>query len=240
MLDDNDPLEIARWLHESQWVDLSHTLEPGIPAVQRHARFGHILYGSHELGHAACHYQLVMSEHTGTHIDAPLHFVTEGPARYGIDQVPLNRVMGRAATIQATDLPAGGNLDAKRVQQWEDEFGPLEAGDIVLIRYGWDQLWSTGAGAREFLESWPGLSADAAEYLVSKRASLVGCDAISIDASSAEDQPAHHVLLEDEVYIMENLKNLDQLPPFSVFIAFPLKVKGGSGAPVRAVAMVID
>ncbi|MGB3681689.1 MAG: cyclase family protein [Rubrobacteraceae bacterium] len=236
----NDPLEIAQWLRKSHWVDLSHTLETGIPAVQRHARFGHVLYGSHELGHAACHYQLVMSEHTGTHIDAPLHFVTEGPARYGIDQVPLDKVMGRAATIQATHLPAGGVLEAKHIREWEDEFGSLEEGDIVLVRYGWDQLWATGAEARDFLESWPGLSTDAAEYMVDKKVSLVGCDAISIDASNDADQPAHHVLLNNEVYIMENLKNLDQLPPFSVFVAFPLKVKGGSGAPVRAAAMIVD
>lgn len=238
MLNNQDPLEIAQWLQQKRWVDLSHTLEAGIPAVQRHARFGHVLYGSHELGHAACHYQLVMSEHTGTHIDAPLHFIPEGPAHYGIDQVPLDRVIGRAATIQATDLSPAESLTAARVRAWEDKFGPLKQRDIVLIRYGWDRFWATGVAGREFLEAWPGLSVDAANYMVEKGVSLVGCDAISIDASSAEKQPAHYALLGNEVYIMENLNNLDQLPSFSVFMAFPLKVREGSGSPVRAVAMI--
>jgi kynurenine formamidase len=240
MLDKKDPLEIARWLKEFRWVDLTHTLEAGIPAVQRHARFGHILYGSHELGHAACHYQLVMSEHTGTHIDAPLHFITGGPSHYGIDRMPLDRVVGRAARIEATDLEPGETLTADRVRKWEEEFGPLEAQDVVLFHYGWDGLWATGAEGRKFLEAWPGLSVDAAEYLVEKGVSVVGCDAISIDASSAQEQPAHYVLLDSEVYIMENLDNLDQLSPFSLFMAFPLKIKGGSGSPVRAIAMVSE
>lgn len=235
-----DPLEVARWLHRCRLVDLSHSLEAGIPAVQRHARFGHILYGSHDLGHAACHYQLVMSEHSGTHIDAPLHFITEGPARYGTERMSLKRVLGRAATIQATDIPAGETLSAERVRGWEEESGYLEAGDAVFLRYGWDLLWSTGAEAKEFLAGWPGLGSDAAEYLVERGVSVVGSDTISIDASSDQDQPAHYILLGSEVYIMENLNNLSQLPPFCVFMALPLKVKGGSGSPVRAIALVED
>ena len=89
-----------------------------------------------------------------------------------------------------------------------------------------------------FLEDWPGLGGDAAGYLVEKGVSLVGCDTLAVDAFGSEENPAHYALLGNEVYIVENLNNLDKLPPWSLFMAFPLKVKGGSGSPVRAVALV--
>jgi kynurenine formamidase len=179
-----------------------------------------------------------MSEHTGTHMDAPLHFISEGPAHYGTDEIPLDRLAGRAATIEATDLGVGDLLTVEHVEAWEEEHASIEAGDKVLIRYGWDRRWKTGPEGRRFLEDWPGLSGEVAEYLVGKDVSLVGCDTLAIDATASESNPAHYALLGNEVYIVENLKNLDRLPPFCLFIALPLKIRGGSGSPVRAVALV--
>jgi kynurenine formamidase len=222
-----------------EWVDLSHTLEEDIPAYPTHARFGKTLYESYEYGDVARHYGLTISEHTGTHMDAPLHFIAEGPAHYGTDEIPLDRLAGRAATIEATDLGAGDDLLAVgRIEAWEEEHGPIEANDRVLLRYGWDSRWATGPEGRRFLEDWPGLSVEAAEYLLGKGVSLVGCDTLAIDAALSTENPAHHALLGSEVYIVENLKNLDRLPPFSLFIALPLKIRGGSGSPIRAVALV--
>jgi kynurenine formamidase len=86
-------------LESFELVDLSHTLQEGIPAWPTHARFGQTLYESYELGDVARHYGLSMSEHTGTHIDAPLHFIAEGSAHYGVDGISLDRLVGRAATI---------------------------------------------------------------------------------------------------------------------------------------------
>ncbi|CAN5648959.1 MAG: cyclase family protein [Rubrobacter sp.] len=220
------------------WIDLSHTLEEGIPAWPTHARFSSVLYESQELGDVATHHGLTISEHTGTHMDAPLHFVPEGPAHYGTDEIPLERLAGRAATIDATTLGPDDLLGVDRVQMWEDEHGPIERGDRVLVRYGWDERWTTGPGGRRFLEDWPGLSGEAAEYLVGKGVALVGCDTLAVDAAGSLENPAHHALLGNEVYVVENLKNLDRLPPFCLFLAFPLKIKGGSGSPVRAVALV--
>jgi kynurenine formamidase len=221
-----------------EWIDLSHTLEEDIPAYPAHARFGKTLYESYEYGDAALHYRLTMSEHTGTHMDAPLHFISEGPAHYGTDEIPLDRLAGRAATIEVTDLGADDLLAVGRIEAWEEEYGYIEAKDRVLIRYGWDSRWTTGPEGRRFLEDWPGLSAEAAEYLVGKGVSLVGCDTLAIDATVSTENPAHYALLGAEVYILENLKNLDRLPPFCHFLALPLKIRGGSGSPVRAVALV--
>jgi len=233
-----DLLAFAGRLQGFRWVDLSHTLEEGIPAWPTHARFGRTLYESYELGDEARHYGLTMGEHTGTHMDAPLHFIQRGAAHYGTDGIPLGRLAGRAATIPATDLEPGGLLGADLIRAWEEEHGAIGPHDAVLVRYGWDLRWATGPGGRGFLEDWPGLGGDAAEYLVEKGVSLVGCDTISVDASGSETNPAHYALLGSEVYIVENLKNLDELPPFSLFMAFPLKIRRGSGSPVRAVALV--
>jgi kynurenine formamidase len=218
-----------------EWVDLSHTLEENIPAYPTHARFGRTLYESYEYGDDASHYGLAMSEHTGTHMDAPLHFIPEGPA---VDEIPLDRLAGRAATIEATDLGADDLLSVERIEAWEENNGPIEAKDRVLIRYGWDRRWTTGPEGRRFLEDWPGLSGEAAEYLVGKGVSLVGCDTLAVDATISTENPAHYALLGSEVYIIENLNNLDLLPPFCRFLALPLKIRGGSGSPVRAIALV--
>ncbi|MBA3953477.1 MAG: cyclase family protein [Rubrobacter sp.] len=220
------------------WIDLSHTLEEGIPAWPTHARFSSTLYESQELGDVATHHGLTISEHTGTHMDAPLHFVPEGPAHYGTDEIPLERLAGRAATIEATDLGSDDLLTVDHIASWEREHGPIERGDRVLVHYGWDSRWTTGLEGRRFLEDWPGLSGDAAEYLVGKGTALVGCDTLAVDAAGSPENPAHHALLGNEVYVVENLKNLDRLPPFSLFLALPLKIRGGSGSPVRAVALV--
>ena len=234
----NHPITLAAFLQGFEIIDLSHTLEEGIPSWPTHARFGQVLYESYGLGDVARHYGLTFSEHTGTHMDAPLHFIAEGPAHYGIDEVPLHRLAGRAATIEAPELPRGGLLTAAHVREWEEEYGSIEELDVVLVRYGWDRRWGTGPQGTSFLEDWPGLGGDAAEYLVGKGVSLVGCDTLAVDAFGSEENPAHYALLGKEVYIVENLRNLDRLPPWSFFVAFPLKVRGGSGSPVRAAALV--
>ncbi len=238
MLNREDPKSLAELLQNFRWVDLSHTLEENIPAWPTHARFGRALYESYELGDAACHYGLMMSEHTGTHMDAPLHFIAQGDAHYGTDEIPLERLAGRAATIEATGLSPRETLTADHIREWEKKYGSIERKDRVLVRFGWDERWATGPEGRRFLEDWPGLGKDAAEYLVEKGVSLVGCDTLAIDASGDEKFPAHYTLLGSEVYIIENLKNLDLLPPFCTFMAFPLKIRGGSGSPVRAFALV--
>jgi len=220
------------------WIDLSHTLEEGIPSWPTHVRFSSTLYESQELGDVATHHGLTISEHTGTHMDAPLHFVPEGPAHYGTDEIPLARLAGRAATMDATNLGPNDLLSVDRIRMWEDEHGSIERGDRVLVRYGWDERWATGPEGRRFLEDWPGLCGEAAEYLVRKGVALVGCDTLAVDAAGSGENPAHHALLGNEVYVVENLKNLYRLPPFCLFVAFPLKIKGGSGSPVRAVALV--
>lgn len=231
-------IEAIETLGKTEMVDLTHTLEEGIPVWPTHARFGHTLYESYELGDEACHYGLTLGEHTGTHVDAPLHFIPDGDAHYGIDEIPLEQVVGRAATIDASHLEPREVLSANRIRKWEADHEEIATGDSVLIRFGWGERWDTGQAGRRFLDDWPGLSSEAASLLVERGVDLVGTDALSIDATGVDGSPAHHALLGTETYIAENLANLESLPPFSAFAAFPLKIANGSGSPVRAVAFV--
>jgi kynurenine formamidase len=107
----------------------------------------------------------------------------------------------------------------------------------VLVRYGWDLRWASGLEGRRFLRDWPGLGGEA-ECLVEKGVALVGCDTLAVDAVGSQENPAHHALLGSEVYVVENLKNLNRLPPFCLFVALPLKIRGGSGSLVRAGALL--
>lgn len=238
MSSDDSVLDAMETLADAEWVDLTHTLEEGVPSVPSHARYGHTLYESTGRGDVATHYRVTMGEHTGTHIDAPLHFIPEGDAHYDIADVPLNRLAGRAATIDVSDYGPGETVPVEVIEAWEDDHGEIVPDDRVLFRFGWDRYWDTGAEGQEFLEGWPGLSEKAAEYLTDSGVALVGCDTLAIDASGNEEFPAHYELLGTETYIVENLTNLEELPAFSLLFTFPLKIENGSGSPIRAVAVV--
>ena len=221
-----------------EMVDLSHVLEADIPSWPTHAKYTHCLMESYRLGEQSCHYQLTMSEHSGTHFDAPSHFIGDGPNSKGIDEMPLSSFFGRLATISALDVAPCGLLARDQIEAWEERHGEIRPGDGVLFHFGWDRLWKTRPEGAAFLKDWPGLARDACEYLVAKRVRMAGTDALSIDAFTSTELPAHYTLLGAAVLIGENFNNLARLPPFCTLAAFPLPIKGGSGAPVRAVAFV--
>lgn len=238
MADDGSVLAAMQTLADGEWVDLSHTLEEGIPSVPTHARYGHTLYQSYERGDTACHYRLTLGEHTGTHIDAPLHFIPDGDAHYDVATIPIDRLAGRAATIDVSDHGPQETVSVERIEAWESEHGAIQEGDRVLFRFGWDRYWDTGEEGQQYLDEWPGLSGEAAKYLTDAGVTVVGCDTLAIDASGEDEFPAHYELLGNETYIVENLTNLEELSPFSLLFTVPLKVEDGSGSPIRAFAVV--
>ncbi|EMA07521.1 cyclase family protein [Haloferax denitrificans] len=231
-------VEALSALADGEVIDLSQTLEEGMPVVPTHARYGHTLYESYERGDVACHYRLTLGEHTGTHMDAPLHFIAEGDAHYDIASIELGKLIGRAATIDVADIERNTTVPVERIKQWEAEHGDLREGDRVLFRFNWDRHWAPGSAGTQYMADWPGLSGEAAEYLTDTGVALVGCDTAAIDVAHDESFPAHYELLGNETYIVENLTALDALPPFSLLITLPLKIEDGSGSPIRAVAIV--
>jgi kynurenine formamidase len=141
--------------------------------------------------------------------------------------------------VDCRDTKAGEYVSQAQLQKWEASHGPIEAGDIVLFDFGWATNWGVRPNAQHYLENWPGVRMDTAEYLLTKQVAAIGVDTLSPDPPEAlRTQPIHPVVLEKQVLIIENLCNLDQLPDFFLFLALPLKIRDGSGSPLRAVALV--
>lgn len=222
-------------------VDLTRRLEPGIPSYPTHPKYFQMPWRS--MGDPAEMNQLVLGEHTGTHVDAPSHFVGEGkPARRHIDELALTGFLGRAVTMTFGPFEGDNELVTQAdIDAWEDAHDTrVGEGDLVLIDFQWGRRWTKVPEGFAFLEDWPGLSRDAAEHLRDRKVKAVGTDCVSLDPGDGGggELAAHYTLLPAGVLIMENVANLDQLPPESFVIALPLPIANGTGSPVRAVALV--
>ena len=235
-MENNKQIEALHGLiRDSEIIDLTHSLEPFMPAWPTQARFGSVVYDSYDYGGAALHSLIMMSEHTGTHIDAPKHFIKGG---LPIDELPLKTIMGRGVHIDALDLGARGLLEPGAIEAFEKKNGEIKKGDIVMFRFGWDKKYRLEPDAGDYLKDWPGLSKEAAGYLAKKDIGAVGCDALAIDVFGSSEYAAHHVLLGRGIPVIENIANLDKVPAFSFVIGLPNKFKGGSGSPIRLIALV--
>jgi kynurenine formamidase len=189
------------------------------------------------------------AEHGGTHIDAPVHFAK---GKHTVDQIPLEQLMGAAIIIDVSRECAANadyQINVADFQKWEKINGQLPKGVIVLLRTGYGKFWpdrkkymgtdERGAAAVAKLH-FPGLHPDAARWLVAHRSiNAIGLDTPSIDYGQSTLFESHRILFEKNIPAFENLANLDQLPlkNFHV-IALPMKIKGGSGGPLRVIAMI--
>ena len=173
---------------------------------------------------------LFLSSHTGTHLDAPYHFVKNG---LKINQIPLDRLIGKAILIkvQKTKNNAITKLD---ITLFEKENGKIPNRSSVFFFTGWQKNLQKD---NYFTEN-PGLDISAAKYLASKKINLVGIDSPSIDLGKNELFSVHHILSKNNILIVENLANLKKISLNEFrFIILPLKLKDATGSPVRAVAL---
>jgi kynurenine formamidase len=187
------------------------------------------------------------AEHGGTHLDAPIHFAAGG---WTVDEIPLDRLRGPAVVVDVTRVGAA-NRDAlvgiRDLEADERAHGRIPDGAVVLVRTGWARRW---ADPRSYLGTalpadtrnlhFPGLSERAARWLATRRrVRAVGIDTASIDRGQSKDFRAHRALADANVVVFENLARLDALPPRgAVFLGLPMKIRGGSGGPLRAVALL--
>lgn len=163
-----------------------------------------------------------LSVHTGTHMDAPCHFIGGGAA---IDQIPLERCVGPARIIDLRGIAAGSGIRREHLPGHCDT-------RAVLLHTGWSKQW----GTEHYFRDHPCLDGDAARFLVERGVQLVGVDMPSVDQAPYE---AHRALLGAGVLIVENLTNLESIgAELFHFIVLPLKLAGRDGSPVRAVAVV--
>ena len=228
-------------LSRANLIDLSQALEEHMPTFPTHSKFFHNMWGSYWHGNRSLSYQLVMNEHNGTHVDAPAHFISDkNPAAHvTIEHVSLTRLIGRGVRLDCHGFKAGEYVSRNFIMEWEAKHGGLKEGDIVLFDFGWSARWGVRPHDQPYIANWPGVGMDAAEYWIEKSVDALGVDTLSPDPPEAlAKNPIHPVVLEKQLLIIENLCNLDRLPDFFVFIALPLRIKGGSGSPIRAVALV--
>lgn len=187
------------------------------------------------------------SEHGGTHMDAPIHF---GQGRRTVDQIPVQELTGPAVVIDVRSQcarQADYELAVDDVLAWESQHGGLPDGAIVFMLSGWGERWpdrgrylgtSTVNDPRSL--HFPGFSAAAAEFLVKQRKVRgIGIDTASIDPGRSADFPVHRILGAADVYALENVAALERLPPRGATVwALPIKIKGGTGGPVRIIAVM--
>ncbi|MFO0701233.1 MAG: cyclase family protein [Nitrospira sp.] len=193
--------------------------------------------------------RLEMPEHGGTHIDAPIHF-SEG--KQTLDQIPVDRLMGTGVRIDVTDRCARDRdyrVAISDFVRWEAEHGRIPNDAIVLLHTGYARFWpdrkdylGTELRGQEGVLAlrFPGLHPDAAAWLVHERhVKAVGIDTASIDYGQSTTFETHVALLSQNVPVFENLANLQDLPArdFDV-IALPMKITGGTGGPLRIIAVV--
>src|SRR5262245_50079974 len=188
------------------------------------------------------------SEHGGTHIDAPVHFAK---GHWSVDQIPLETLVGDAVVVDVTARCASQadyRVTIDDFTAWEQTNGQIAPGSIVLIRTGYSKFWPDAAkylGTPERGEAavaklhFPGLHPDAASWLAeTRKVKALGLDTASIDYGQSTKYESHQILYGRDIPAFENLTNLDRLPARGAFVvALPMKIKGGSGAPLRAIAM---
>ncbi len=187
------------------------------------------------------------SEHGGTHLDSPVHF---GEGQPTADEIPLSKLIAPAVVVDvqaACTRDRDYRLRAEDLEAWEKTHGPIPAGAIVLMRTGWGRYWpdkkqylGTDAPGDTANLHFPGISREAAEWLVTQRKVVgVGLDTPSLDHGPSRDFIAHRVLNGAGIYGLENVAHIEKLPEVgATLIALPMKIKGGSGGPTRVIAIL--
>lgn len=203
--------------------------------------------GQTEKGYYYSAYRYRAAEHGGTHLDAPVHFAK---GRHSVDQIPLEQLMGSGLVIDVTRQCAANRdyqVTISDIQGWEKSNGRIPAGSIILLRTGFGKFYpdpkrylgtdERGPDAVPKLH-FPGLDPQAATWITQNRSiKAIGLDTPSIDYGQSTLFESHRILFDKNIPAFENVANLDQLPirGFTV-IALPMKIKGGSGGPLRIVA----
>jgi kynurenine formamidase len=217
-------------------VDLTHTIEPGMPVYPTHPQYFAMRWDTHD---PAAMNQLLIGEHAGTHLDSPSHFYPD-PADVrcvSVAEIGVDAVIGPAVKLDVRGTAETTELDAAALRGWESRHRALRAGEAVVLQFGWASRWGTFAEAEGYLAAWPGINREAAQFLAERGVRTVATDCLGIDGSATADLGAHLALLEHGVTIVENLCALEQLPQEFLLITLPLKLAGGTGSPVRAVAL---
>lgn len=231
-------------------VDLTHAFGPRTlywPTATTGFKLDQLSFGQTPGGYFYSSYAYSAPEHGGTHLDAPIHFSQTGLTA---ERIPVSQFIGPAAVIDISKQAAADpdyRLTPADVRAWEKTHGRIPRGAMVVLRTGWAMHWPNAK--RYFGDDKPGdasnlhfpsYGADAARLLVQeRRVAALGADVASIDYGPSKDFIVHQIAARANVIGLENLANVGVLPPWgATIIALPMKIEGGSGGPVRAIALV--
>ena len=239
-------------LEDLRMVDLSHEYseETVYWVTAKEFVLDTVFAGQTEKGYYYTANNFSTAEHGGTHLDAPIHFAQ---GRQTVEKVPLENLLGRGIKIDVSEKCLDDPdylISVEDRKKWEEEHaGEIPDQSLVLLHTGHSRHYRNplkylgtdqrGEDAVKLLH-FPGLSPEAAQWIVDNRSiKAIGLDTPSIDYGQSQYFKSHVILLSENIPVFENLNNLDQLPDtgFQV-IALPMKIKGGSGAPLRIIALM--
>ncbi len=238
-------------------VDMTQPMHEGTPVLCLPEPFAndpgfskHLLSRFDDAGPAWYWNWMKLGEHTGTHFDAPCHWIT-GRDLATMDQVPVEDLIGPAVVLDLCAKVVEDSdylLSVEDITDWEQQHGRIPDRAWVIMQTGWSRF---GNDSAQFLNvgedqrpHWPGFSSETATFLTTERSVLgVGTEAVGTDGASAAGHeppfPNHRIMHGAGKYGLASLTNVDQLPPVgSILIAAPLKIVDGSGSPMRALALV--
>jgi kynurenine formamidase len=237
-------------VEHSEFVDLTYAFDEHTlywPNSPSSFELQQLAYGQTQAGFFYAANAFCSPEHGGTHMDAPIHFAA---GKMTAAEVPLERLIAPAIVIDIS-LKAAKNPDyrltAADVLAWEARVEPITPGTIVLLRTGWGKRYPNRKayfgddtpGAVDNLH-FPSYGEDAAQLLIGERhVAAIGVDTASIDYGQSREFVVHRIAGAAEVPGFENLANLERIPERGAFvIALPMKIKHGTGGPLRIVALL--
>jgi len=233
------------------WIDLSYDLssETVYWPTSELFKLETVSEGMNEKGYYYSAYKFCAAEHGGTHIDAPVHFAQ---GRKSVDQLELTQLIGPAIKIDVSEKALADRdylISVDDIQSWESVYGTIPKDAMVLFETGYGRYWpnaeqylGTALRGEEGVEAlhFPGLDPEAAKWLVANRTiNAVGIDTASIDFGQSKLYGSHVELMTHNIPALENIAQLDRVPATgAMMIALPIKIKGGSGGPVRIAALM--
>ena len=244
----SDPFANPKWIDLSYAFDSTTLYWPNNPDGFQHRVDAE---GVTDLGYYYSSYTILTPEHGGTHLDAPIHFYEKGET---VDELPLSKLTGEAVVIDVSELALADRdylVDSAAILSWEAEHGKIPEQAMVFFRTGYGKFYpdrekyfgtaKTGTEAIPELH-FPGIQPETALWLAkSRNVKAVGLDTPSLDYGQSKDFAAHQALMGNQIPGFENVANLDLLPPTGIYvIALPMKIKGGSGGPLRIIATLLE
>jgi kynurenine formamidase len=238
-------------LSKGNWIDLSYDFSTETlywPNNPTGFRLDTTAEGLTPAGFYYSSFALRAPEHGGTHIDAPVHFAENG---LSVDKISLDRLTGKILVIDVSANALNNRdylISENDITAWERENGSIPQDVIVFFRTGYGKYYPNATayfGTAEKGDSaipklhFPGIDSRVAVWLAERKIKAVGIDTPSIDFGQSKNFKTHQILLGSGIPAFENVANMDQLPSKGAYaIALPMKIKNGSGGPLRLIAWV--